>query len=95
MKAVKLVVAIAVSGVALACYASWGIAQHVTGELGSPSATTTLSGTQLPPPDPTFGGVIQDKASESRACTSKRVFAWLQKESITARARSCFDAKKW
>jgi hypothetical protein len=45
MKAVKLVVAIAVSGVALACYAPCGIAQHVTGELGSPSATTTIRGT--------------------------------------------------
>ena len=27
-------------------------AQQVTGTLGSPTATTTLSGKQLPPPDP-------------------------------------------
>jgi arylsulfatase A-like enzyme len=73
MKAVKLVVAIAVSGVAFALYASCAIAQHVTGELGSPSATTTLSGTQLPPPDPTFGGVIKDKASESTAWWAPRI----------------------
>ena len=34
-------------------------AQEVTGTLGSPDATTTLSGKQLPPPDPKFGGVDQ------------------------------------
>jgi len=33
-------------------------AQKVTGEPGSSSATTTISGKQLPPPDPRFGGVI-------------------------------------
>src|SRR5712691_8445536 len=67
MKAVKLVVAIAVSAVAFAAYSSCSIAQQVTGELGSPTATTTISGKQLPPPDPKFGGVIKEKASESKA----------------------------
>ena len=33
---------------------------------GSPSATTTLDGKQLPPPDPAFGGEIRQKASESK-----------------------------
>ena len=33
-------------------------AVEITGTLGSASATTTLSGNQLPPPDPAFGGVI-------------------------------------
>jgi arylsulfatase A-like enzyme len=42
-------------------------AQQVTGELGSPSATTTIDGKQLPPPDPKFGGVIKEKAAESKA----------------------------
>ena len=42
-------------------------AQQVTGTLGSPGATTTISGKQLPPPDPKFGGVIKEKASESKA----------------------------
>ena len=73
MKAVKLVVAIAVSGVAFAFYSSCCIAQQVTGELGSPSATTTISGKQLPPPDPKFGGVIKEKASESKAWWAPRV----------------------
>ncbi|MEI2726183.1 MAG: hypothetical protein V9H26_22515 [Verrucomicrobiota bacterium] len=40
-------------------------AQQVTGELGSPHATTTTGGKQLPLPDPKFGGVIKTKASES------------------------------
>ena len=73
MKAVKLVVAIAVSGVAFAFYPSSCIAQQVTGEPGSPSATTTISGKQLPPPDPKFGGVIKEKASESKAWWAPRV----------------------
>jgi hypothetical protein len=52
--------------VVLACAASTE-AQQVTGELGSPGATTTIDGKQLPPPDPKFGGVIKEKASESKA----------------------------
>ena len=41
-------------------------AQQVTGTPGSPSATTTIDGKQLPPPEPKFGGVIEEKASESK-----------------------------
>jgi arylsulfatase len=48
-------------------------AQQVTGVLGSPSATTTLGGKQLPPPDPAFGGVIKEKASESTPWWPPRV----------------------
>ena len=48
-------------------------AQEVTGILGSPDATTTLSGKQLPPPDPKFGGVIKEKASESTPWWPPRV----------------------
>jgi hypothetical protein len=35
------------------------MAEQVTGVSGSPGATTTIDGKQLPPPDPKFGGVIQ------------------------------------
>src|SRR5271157_3921587 len=48
-------------------------AQQVTGVPGSPSATTTISGKQLPPPDPKFGGVIKERASESKAWWPPRV----------------------
>ncbi len=45
----------------------------MTGELGAATATTTLSGKQLPPPDPKFGGVIGEKASDSKAWWPPRV----------------------
>src|SRR5436189_385344 len=48
-------------------------AQQVTGVPGTPSATTTLDGKQLPPPDPNFGGMIKEKASESKAWWAPRV----------------------
>ncbi len=49
------------------------MAQEITGVPGSPSATTTISGKQLPPPDPKFGGVIKEKASDSKAWWTPRV----------------------
>ena len=39
---------------------------------GSPSATTTLDGKQLPPP-PKFGGVIKESAKDSKPCWPPRV----------------------
>jgi arylsulfatase len=45
--------------------ASLASAQQITGEVGSPDATTTISGKQLPPPPPKFGGVIKDNALQS------------------------------
>ena len=48
-------------------------AVEITGTLGSASATTTLSGNQLPPPDPAFGGVIKEAASESTPWWPPRV----------------------
>jgi len=49
------------------------MAQQVTGTLGSPSATTTVSNRQLPPPDPKFGGVIKHDALSSQAWWAPRV----------------------
>jgi arylsulfatase A-like enzyme len=46
---------------------------QTTGTPGSPSATTTISGKQLPPPDPQFGGVIREKATESTPWWPPRV----------------------
>src|SRR5271170_5667619 len=39
--------------------------QEVTGTLGSPSATTTIPGNQLPPPPAEFGGVIKEFYKDS------------------------------
>ncbi|MEI1253003.1 arylsulfatase [Rhizobium aouanii] len=48
-------------------------AQSVTGTLGSPSATTTIDGKQLPAPDPAFGGVIKDDALQSKPWWAPRI----------------------
>ena len=41
-------------------------AQQTTGTPGSPSATTTIPGNQLPAPPPKFGGVINESATQSK-----------------------------
>ena len=61
------------SAVAIASCLGSASAQQVTGVLGSPGATTTLDGRQLPPPDPKFGGVIKERASESKQWWAPRV----------------------
>src|SRR5262249_44408885 len=48
-------------------------AQQSAAPPGSPGATTTISGKQLPPPDPKFGGVIKDNALESKPWWAPRV----------------------
>ena len=73
MNAVKLVVALAVSAVAFASTPGNGLAQQINGEPGSPTATVTPSGKQLPQPDLPFGGVISQKASDSKPWWPPRV----------------------
>jgi arylsulfatase A-like enzyme len=41
------------------------LAQQITGTPGSPSATITIDGKQLPPEPPKFGGVINEDAKQS------------------------------
>jgi len=48
-------------------------AQQITGTPGSPSATTTIPGDQLPPPPPKFGGVIGQDAKDSKPWWPPRV----------------------
>ncbi|MET0166703.1 MAG: arylsulfatase [Vicinamibacterales bacterium] len=48
-------------------------AQVVTGTLGSPSATTTIPGNQIPAPPPRFGGVIKESALDSKTWWPPRV----------------------
>ena len=47
--------------------------QQVTGTPGSPSATTTIDGKQIPPPPPKFGGVIKESAKDSTSWWPPRV----------------------
>ena len=56
---------------ALSCVSA--LAQQVTGVLGSPEATTTIPGNQIPPPAENFGGVIKERASESTPWWPPRV----------------------
>ncbi len=48
-------------------------AQQVTGTPGSPSATTTIPGEQIPVPPSKFGGVIKDTAPQSKPYWPPRV----------------------
>ena len=48
-------------------------AQTVTGTAGSPSATTSIDGKQLPAPDPKFGGDIKDDALQSKPWWAPRI----------------------
>jgi hypothetical protein len=41
--------------------------QQTMGVPGSPGATTTISGKQLPAPDPKFGGVIKERRAAIQA----------------------------
>jgi len=48
-------------------------AVETTGQVGSPSATTTIEGDQLPAPDPKFGGKIEKDALQSTAWWPPRI----------------------
>jgi len=48
-------------------------APQITGTLGSPSATTTIDGKQLPAPDPAFGGKIKEGALQSTPWWAPRI----------------------
>src|SRR5260370_13089769 len=48
-------------------------AQQATGVPGSPSATTTVDGKQLPAPPPKFGAVIKESAKDSTPWWPPRV----------------------
>jgi arylsulfatase A-like enzyme len=52
---------------------SGAMAQQITGSPGSPSATTTINGKQLPPPPPKFGGKIEESYKNSTSWWPPRV----------------------
>ena len=68
---------------ALSCVAA--LAQQTTGVPGSPDATTTINGQQLPPPDPKFGGEIKDNALQSKPWWAPRVV--LTSSSVARKAK--------
>src|SRR3984893_7616216 len=48
-------------------------AQQINGVPGSPSATTTINGKQVPPPPRKFGDVIKESAKDSKLWWPARV----------------------
>ena len=70
MTAIRILLT-ALTALITGAYPAW--AQEVTGTLGSPSATTTITGKQLPPPDPAFGGVIKNDALQSTPWWAPRI----------------------
>src|SRR5215470_9858039 len=58
---------------ATAAAATTAMAQQINGVPGSPSATMTLDGKQLPAPDLPFGGKIERNALQSKAWWPPRV----------------------
>jgi arylsulfatase A-like enzyme len=57
----------------LALFSAGAGAQQSTGVPGSPGATTTIPGNQLPPPSPKFGGKIERNALQSTPWWPPRV----------------------
>ena len=62
----RLILSMQVAAAALMCSAWTASAQEVTGEPGSPSATTTVDGRYLPNPPTPFGGEIGLSAKDSK-----------------------------
>ena len=63
-----------VSAVSALCLGAFGAAaQQPQNAPGSPSATSTIDSRQLPPPDPAFGGVIEQGALQSKPWWAPRV----------------------
>lgn len=65
---------ISLAAVALALiFCGSAAAQQVNGQPGSPSATMSIDGAQLPAPSPPFGGVIKDNALQSTPWWAPRI----------------------
>jgi arylsulfatase A-like enzyme len=56
-----------------ALVAPFASAQQITGTPGSPSASMTIDGSQLPAPPAKFGGVIKDTAQQSKPYWTPRI----------------------
>jgi arylsulfatase A-like enzyme len=65
--------ALALSTFASLTWTAHSQAQQATGTPGSPGATATIDGRQLPAPDPAFGGDIKEGALQSKAWWAPQV----------------------
>ena len=71
MKSLMHMAAAVIAAVMMPALSAMG--QQTTGEPGSPAGTTTIDGTQLPPPRPEFGGVIKQEALQSTPWWAPRI----------------------
>src|SRR3954447_1649668 len=62
----KITTALSLSFLLGASYLPGAVAQTVNGTLGTPSATTTIKGDQVPAAPPRFGGAIKENATDSK-----------------------------
>jgi arylsulfatase A-like enzyme len=69
----KIVTALSLGFLLGISYLPGVMAQQVNGTPGSPSATITIDGKQLPPPPQQFGGVIKESAKDSTPWWPPRV----------------------
>ena len=69
-KGVTLFLALALTGFLVA---TGVVAVETSGTVGSPGATTTIPGDELPAPEPEFGGVIKQEALQSKAWWPPRI----------------------
>ena len=73
MKAATLSLSLGMSVLAAMAHSPRAEGQAASHALGTPGATTSINGRQLPPPDPRFGGVIQQKAADSSPWWAPRI----------------------
>src|SRR5438477_11168752 len=73
MKSAKQILFSGMLAAAVIAAAPSASAQQITGDPGSPDATTTLEGKQLPPPPQKFGGVIKESATDSKPYWPPRI----------------------
>jgi len=64
--AMKITTALSLGFLLGTSYLPGSMAQQINGTLGSPSATTTIQGNQIPAPPPKFGGVVKELATDSK-----------------------------
>src|SRR5216683_1923010 len=73
MKLLRQILLSSIGTCALVATATSVQAQQITGTIGSPSATTTIDGKQIPPPPMPFGGVIKESALDSKPYWPPRI----------------------
>src|SRR5262245_26658696 len=73
MRATPLITTASILTLAALLTTEPGLPQQITGTPGSPSATTTIEGNQLPPPPQKFEGKIERNAAQSTPYWPMRV----------------------